>query len=169
MRTGASQRTAWHLVGLLVLAVGSGGLAGCSGAHEPTQTLAPTTTKAAQAAPTTNLPALLGMSIDGLHSRLGPTQPLPVAFAGPDGLLGEGTDSAKQDSLATFRTGGLTLVASYNVHTRQVRDLILLGHHEDSLMMRAALRANASNYLLIPLFHSDRPGYLLGLRVVALD
>lgn len=148
-----------------VLLLGSAWLGACSGAHEPTQTV-PAAAHAG-VAPTANVPALLGVSIDGLHSRLGPKQPLPTGFANPAEVLGEPSQLASQDSVASFKTGGLTLIASYNAHTRQVHDLVLLGHHEDSLMARAALRTNASKYLVLPVFGTDRPGYLLGLRIVA--
>lgn len=152
------RRAGWGLLA-------SGGLGACSGAHEPTQT----TQAAAHAgvAPTANVPMLVGLSIDGLHSRLGPRQPLPASFTTPAEVLGAASRLARQDSLAAFKTGGLTLIASYDARSRQVHDLLLLGHHEDSLLAKAALRANASNYLVLPVFGPDRPNYLLGLRVVA--
>ena len=155
----------WRLGGLL-LAIG--GLAGCSGAHEPVQVASNPTPPAA--APTTNVPALLGLSIDSLHRRLGPVQPLPGNLGSLANLFGRSTTgSAGQDSLASFRTGGLTLIASYSARTRQVSDLLVLGNREDSLVARAALHANASNYLLLPVFRPDQPGRLLGLRVISLQ
>lgn len=165
MRTGAAPivKKPWHLAGLLL--VGSA-LAGCSGAHEPTQATAATVHAAV--VPTTNVPALLGISIDGLQAKIGPPQPVSAVLTSPTSPLSTTRDSVNQDSLASFRTGGLTLIASYNAHTRQVRDLVLLGHHEDSLMACATLRANSSHYLVIPVFRSGRPGYLVGLRVVGL-
>jgi hypothetical protein len=80
-----------------------------------------------------------------------------------------GLPPSKSDSLLAFRTGGLTLIASYNAHTRQVRDLLVLGHQEDSLMARASLRANTNEYLLLPVFLTNRPNRLVGLRVVKTD
>ncbi len=71
------------------------------------------------------------------------------------------------DSLVAFRSGGLTLVASYNIRTGQVRDLLVLGRHEDSLMARASLRTNARNYLIMPVFLANKPNHLLGLRIVS--
>ncbi|RZK23554.1 MAG: hypothetical protein EOO56_04705 [Hymenobacter sp.] len=137
-------------------------LAGCSGGREPHH--APGTAAVrAPAPPTTNVPALLGASIDGLHQRLGVSQPLPARLAA---TLPEATLSLA-DSVTAFHTGGLTLVASYNARSRQVRDLLLLGRHEDSLMARARLRANAPNYLVIPVFRTDKSFRLLGLRVIA--
>lgn len=139
--------------------------AGCSGAHEPTQVaVAPAH---AAAAPTANVPALLGASIESLQARLGAAQPLPAGFIDPTDLDTSGPGAARPDSLATFRTGGLTLIASYNVRTRQVNDLLLLGRREDSLMARASLRVNSTSYLVLPVFCPDQPGHLLGLRVVA--
>jgi hypothetical protein len=119
----------------------------------------------ARVAPTADVPALLGASIDGLRQRLGPSQPLPphIAAALPDATL------RLADSVATFRTGGLTLVASYNARSRQVRDLLLLGHHEDSLMGRAHLRANSPNYLIMPVFAAGNSFRLLGLRIITTD
>jgi hypothetical protein len=137
-------------------------LAGCSRTHE-TRHIATNDLVHTQVAPTTDVPALLGISIDGLRQRLGKAQPLPASLAAslPESRL------ALPDSATTFRTGGLTLVASYNARSRQVRDLLLLGHHEDSLMGRAHLRANAPNYLVMPVFYEGNSFRLLGLRVIA--
>jgi hypothetical protein len=142
-------------------ALGAGLLAACSGAHEPRHVAGGGSTHV-QVAPTTDVPALVGTSIDGLRQRLGATRPLPPALAAamPEARL------ALQDSVTTFRTGGLTLVASYNARSREVRDLLLLGHHEDSLMGRARLRADAPNYLVMPVFYNGSTFRLLGLRVI---
>ncbi|MGI4762680.1 MAG: hypothetical protein ACRYF0_18360 [Janthinobacterium lividum] len=144
----------------MLLATTSGWLAGCSGAHEPTQVVGATTHAAV--APTANVPALLGSSIDGLRSRLGTAHPLPAGYLDP---LSAGI--ASTDSLLSFRTGGLQLVATYNAQTRQVRDLLVLGQQEDSLMGRASLRSSAREYLVLPVFRPDNPQRLLGLRVLA--
>jgi hypothetical protein len=137
-------------------------LAACSRTHEPRHVAGNASTHV-QVAPTADVPALLGVSIDGLHQRLGKAQPLPDALAAsmPEARL------ALPDSVTTFRTGGLTVVASYNARSREVRDLLLLGHHEDSLMGRAHLQANAPNYLVMPVFYNGDTYRLLGLRVIA--
>jgi len=137
-------------------------LAACSGAHESRHVASSGSTHV-QVAPTADVPALVGASIDGLRQRLGATQPLPQALAEalPEARL------ALPDSVTTFRTGGLTVVASYNARSREVRDLLLLGHHEDSLMGRAHLQANAPNYLIMPVFYNGNAYRLLGLRVIA--
>lgn len=154
--------SAHRYVGWLV--AGSAGLAACSGAHEPAQT---TTTARADAAIKANVPALVGLSIDDLHHRLGPLQPLPAGFVDPKVSSGNETRPTMPDSVAAFQMGGLTLIASFDARTREVRDLLLLGSHEDSLMAQAALRSNASNYLVLPVFYTQQPNRLLGLRVVA--
>ena len=148
-----------------LLLAASSGLAACSGAHESAQTTA--SLARAGAAPTANVPALVGMSIDDLHRRLGATHTPPTSLTDPNGPLAGQNEQAMRDSVVTFQTGGLTLVASYDIQTRQVRDLLLLGHHEDSLMARATLRSNASSYLVLPVFRTDKPSSLLGLRIVA--
>ncbi len=137
-------------------------LAACSRTHEPRHVAANDIVRT-QVAPTADVPALLGVSIDGLHQRLGQARPLPAALAAsmPESRL------ALPDSVTTFRTGGLTVVASYNARSREVRDLLLLGHHEDSLMGRARLQANAPNYLVMPVFYNGDAYRLLGLRVIA--
>ena len=147
-----------HLLAGLVLA------ASCSGAHEPTQQ----TTAAPRAAiiPTANVPALLSASIDSLRHQLGTAQPLPAGFADPLNVAVAANSAARADSQAAFRTGGLTLVASYNARTRQVNDILLLGQQEDSLMGRASLRTNSRSYLVLPVFRQDSPTRLLGLRIV---
>ena len=141
-------------------------LASCSRSPEPARK-AGTGPARAQIAPTANVPALLGVSIDGLRHRLGPPQPLPAALRPSEATLFVGASAGELVSLATFRTGGLTLVASYDTRSREVRDLLLLGQHEDSLMGRAALRANAVNYLIMPVFYVGSANRLLGLRVIA--
>lgn len=138
--------------------------ASCSGTHEPTQQA--TAAPRSSITPTANVPALLGASIDGLRSRLGTGQPLPPGFADPLNVAIATNSTARADSQATFRTGGLTLVASYNARTRQVSDVLLLGQHEDSLMGRASLLTNSHDYLVLPVFRQDKPTRLLGLRIV---
>lgn len=146
------------------LLLASGWLGACSGAHEPTQN---SPAAHARIAPTTNVQALVGMSIDGLSNRLGTSIAQPTNLAEPIQAWKEASGLALHDSLAAFQTGDLTLIASYNARTRQVHDLVLLGHHEDSLMARAGLHSNASTYLILPVFAIDRPNHLLGLRIVA--
>jgi hypothetical protein len=148
-----------------LLLAASSWLAACSGAHESAQVA--TSVARVGTTATTNVPALVGMSIDDLHRRLGLAHTPPASLTDPSGPLAGQDEHAMQDSIVSFQTGGLTLVASYDIHTRQVRDLLLLGHHEDSLMARAALRSNASSYLVLPVFRVDKPSSLLGLRIVA--
>jgi len=155
-----AQRPRWAAA---LLAVTGWWLAGCSGAHEPTQVVG--ATPRAVVAPTTNVPALLGHSIDELRGRLDTTaHPLPAGYLS---LLSDGL--ASTDSLQGFRTGGLQLVATYNVTTRQVRDLLILGSREDSLMGRASLRSSARRYVILPVFRPGTPDKLLGLRVLAIN
>ena len=146
----------------LLAAGGSIGLGACSGSHEPAHV--PAAAAHSSIAPTANVPVLLQTSIDGLRRQLGTAQPLPASFnAYQQGLANTGSI----DSVAAFRTGGLTMVVSYDAHTRRVRDLLLLGHHEDSLMGRGALRADASEYLVLPVFRAGNTSHLLGLRVIS--
>ena len=149
-----------------VVALGTSlAMLGCSGAHEPHR-MSPPPVRHVQVAPTADVPALLGVSIDGLRQRLGPAQPLPDQLATSAASSLRPTSPGQFDSLAAFRTGGLLVLASYDAHSRQVRDLLLLGHHEDSLMGRAHLRANAATYLVMPVFQDTRSFRLLGLRVI---
>jgi hypothetical protein len=149
-----------------IAALGIGlGVLGCSGSHESRRTpLSPV--EHVQVAPTVNVPALLGISIDGLRQRIGPPQPLPSQFTTSEAGALLYTSRGRLDSLLAFRTGGLLVLATYNTHSRQVRDLLLLGHHEDSLMGRARLRSNTSDYLVMPVFRDSRSFRLLGLRVI---
>lgn len=145
----------------LACGLGSAALAGCSGGRDTSHTAS---NEAAHGiiAPTANVPALLGQSIDSLRRRLGPPLLLPKYY---DPMLVRENRLTRDDSAASFRAGGLVVVASYNARTRQVRDLLLLGHHEDSLMGRATLRSNASEYLVLPVFVANS-SQLIGLRVV---
>jgi hypothetical protein len=152
---GRYARSGWQLVLALVSLL----LADCSSSHEPPH--GPSGPAHVQVASTANVPALLGKSIDDLRQQLGARQPLPV------GLTAIDTSTNSPDSLAAFKTGGLTLIASYDARSRQVRDLLLLGNHEDSLMGRANLRTNATNYLIIPVFYGRNSHRLKGLRIVA--
>jgi hypothetical protein len=139
----------------------------CSGTHEPTQATAPTAR--ARVVRAANVPALVGLSIDELAGRLGPRQPVPASLAAPASASADSSQAARSDSLASFQAGSLTLIANFNARSRRVHDLLVLGHNEDSLMARAALRSSARQYLVLPVFASDRPSYLLGLRVVTTD
>ena len=149
-----------------ILAGSASALAACSGAHEPARVPVSGGAARSTVAPTANVPALLGKSIDGLRRDLGPAA-LPKDFVDP--LLALADSAQLPDSIKAFRTGGLTIVASYDARTRQVRDLLLLGRHEDSLMGRASLRSNAAEYLVLPVFCVGSPNRLLGLRVVAIN
>jgi hypothetical protein len=153
---GRCARSGWQIALALVSLL----LADCSSSHEPPHG-PPSGPAHVQVASTANVPALLGKSIDDLRQQLGARQPLPV------GLTAIDTSTNSPDSLAAFKTGGLTLIASYDAHSRQVRDLLLLGNHEDSLMGRANLRTNATNYLIIPVFYGRNSHRLKGLRIVA--
>ncbi len=158
--TGRQRAPRPHRIAVLLATTGWW-LAGCSGAHEPTQVIS--SVPHAVVAPTTNVPALLGRSIDELRGRLDTTaRPLPAGYLS---LLSNGL--ASTDSLQAFRTGGLQLIATYNRTTRQVRDLLILGPREDSLMGRASLRNSARRYVVLPVFRPDTPNKLLGLRVLA--
>ncbi len=139
-------------------------VAGCTRSQEPAQ-MPPTPPRASVAA-TANVPALLGESIDSLRSRLGPAQALPPNFKDPLAIANDVLYPA--DSLAAFHTGGLTVVASYDAHTRQVRDLLVLGQHEDSLMARASLQSGARSYIILPIFFANQPGHLVGLRIISI-
>jgi len=160
VRAGSRRRLAAGLVW------GGWLLSTCSGAHEPAQRgpEITTTQPPVRIEPTTNVPALLGKSIGELQRRLGAAQPLPSLFSNL--TLYNNLAPLPTDSVMVFRTGGLLLAASYNTRSRHVNDLLLLGRHEDSLMHRAALRTDALDYVVLPLFRPDRPGVLLGLRVI---
>lgn len=150
---------------LATVLVGSGllVLGACSGTHEHSHTPV-ASLKSGIIAPTANVPALLGTSIDGLCHRLGVPQPLPPDFSDP--VMGPPGGLEQPDSTLAFRMKGFTLVANYDARTRQVRDLLLVGQHEDSLMGRASLRPNAATYLVLPVFQAGSANRLLGLRIV---
>jgi hypothetical protein len=138
---------------------------GCSGSHEQRRVPLPQV-RHVHVTPTTDVPTLVGLSIDGLRQHLGPPQPLPAQFTTSEASDLLFTSRGRLDSLLAFRTGGVMVLATYNSHSRQVRDLLLLGHHEDSLMARAHLRTGAANYLVMPVFRDSRSFRLLGLRVI---
>jgi hypothetical protein len=156
----AAGRGPWVALGWGVL------LSSCSGAHEPRRVPAPEIVPA-HVAPTADVPALLGASIDGLRQQLGTPLPLPANLLHDAAIAGLGATVHSPDSVAAFRTGGLVLLASYDARSRQVRDLLLLGQHEDSLMGRARLRTSAADYLVMPVFHTGHSFRLLGLRVIS--
>ncbi len=164
MRNGAGNLVAqYYRAGLRLVACWA--VAGCSGSHEPAQT---SPTPRSSVAPTANVPALLGKSIDGLRGKLGAAQALPPNYSDPLSAIITASPTGKTDSLSAFRVGGLILVASYDARTRQVRDLLVLGRHEDSLMAQASLRAGARNYLIMPVFYANKHNHLLGLRVISI-
>jgi len=139
-------------------------LPSCSGSHEPPRV--PPQVGHVQVAPTTDVPALLGLSIDTLQQRLGPPQPLPERFTASETNALLYPARGRRDSVLAFRTGGLLLLATYSVQSRQVQDFLLVGHNEDSLMGRARLRSGAGSYLVMPVFRDNISFRLLGLRVI---
>ena len=112
------------------------------------------------------VPALLGLSVDDLARHLGPPQPLPAPV---QALLNQMPGANPVDSVRFFRFRSLEVLVSYDAGTRRFEDLLLLGTDEDLLMQRAGLSAEASNYLLLPVFQARRPTQLVALRVVPLD
>ena len=162
MPAPAPARIVRHWLLSTCLAVAGAGLANCSGAHEPAQRSTEPARTLAETKPTANVPALLGKSIDDLRKQLGPDQQLPAGLHGSQEYL---TPYAT-DSATMFRLGGLQLIASYDIRTRRISDLLLLGRYEDSLLHRATLRVDADSYLVLPVFQANKPGVLLGLRVI---
>ncbi|MBF9220996.1 hypothetical protein [Hymenobacter ruricola] len=149
------------LIGLLAAAMGAGA---CSGTHEPRRDYVPRA-PAAHPQAGVDVPALLNLSIDEMNARLGPPLPMPPGFADPT-LASEPQHGDKADSLALFRSRGLALVVAYDNRTRQVNDLLLLGSNEDELMSRARLQLGADKYLVLPVFQTQHPTRLFGLRVL---
>ena len=146
------------------LMLAAGGLAaGCSGAHEPAQQAEHAASRR-PARPVVNVPAMLGKPINSLRQHLEGNVPLPAAYR--DANVYAYLDAAAADSIQAFRSGRLLLLACYDIPSRRVHDLLLLGRHEDSLMQQAALSPNVANYLVLPIFQAKRAGSLLGLRVV---
>ena len=162
MRLVRSQPAA-ALVALALLA----GAAACSGAHDPagdrTRDAGPSAT-VAPVLPTLNVPGLLHLTIEEMDGRIGPRLPVGANFADPVEQRNE-----VPDSTALFRYQGLAIVASYDLRTRRVGDLLLLGTDEDELMRRAQLHLNARQYLVVPVFQVRRPTKLFGLRVLAVE
>ena len=73
------------------------------------------------------------------------------------------------DSSRLFRRRGLAIVASYDHHSREVSNLLLLGRNETELMSRAQLQLGADTYLVLPVFKERPANELLGLRVLAMN
>lgn len=149
---------------LLALAVA------CSRSNEPVQeTGHPTIVRPATLPPARAViavPALLGLSVDALARELGPPRPLPASV---QALLSQLPSADPADSLRFFRYRNLEVLVNYDAATRRFNDLLLLGTNEDLLMQHAGLSAEASNYLLLPVFQARHPTQILGLRVVPLD
>ena len=152
---------------MLCVAVVGTWVGACSGMHESRPDVAaPTAAVPVSNLPQLNVPGLLPLSIDELIRRLGPPLPLPGGFADPvqASLARRGLPL---DSAVLLRSKGLTLVATYDYHTRQLSDLLLLGTNETELMDRSQLLLGAANYLVLPVFQARHPTRLLGLRVLA--
>ena len=165
MRLPTSARAGHRWLLGALLGVGVGLASACSGAHEHVQHTpdVPRYTRVV-VAPTTNLPKLLNQPIEQLQQQLTALPVLPGSLI--DATRMSDLAPRATDSLLTFRAGGLLLIASYDVQTRRVHDMLLLGRHEDSLMQRAALRFDAANYLVLPAFQMRRPSRFLGLRII---
>lgn len=165
MRLSTSARSGRRWLPGAFLGIGIGLASACSGAHEHVQHSpdAPRYSRVV-VAPTTNLPKLLNQPIETLQQQLIALPVLPGSLIDATRM----SDLAPRvtDSLLTFRAGGLLLIASYDIQTRRVHDMLLLGHHEDSLMQRAALRFDAANYLVLPAFQMRRKSKFLGIRII---
>ncbi len=111
-----------------------------------------------------DLPAALPLLPADFRARFGEPLPLPLGFLDLGKNLGEG--AAPTDSLAMFQPQGLPLIVSFDRRTGAVKDALVLGPDEATLMRQASLAPNAPHYLLLPVFYPSRPGKLLGLRVV---
>lgn len=144
--------------------------AACSHSGEPVQEPGPPAITRPSAPPPVRavvaLPALLELSIDALAEELGPPRAMPASV---QAMLNQLPSTDPTDSLRFFHHRGLSVLVSYDASTRRFNDLLLLGANEDLLMQRAGLSADASKYLLLPVFHAHRPTQMLGLRVVPLD
>lgn len=155
----------------VVLLVAVGSLVGaCSGTHEPHVDRAVPLVRepVVKKEPSLDVPALIGLSIDEVSRRVGPRLPVPASFADPV-LVSQALRQEALDSTALFQASGVTMVAAYDQKSREVRDLLLLGSNENELMSRARLQLGAENYLVLPVFQSQRPTQLMGLRVLAVS
>ena len=163
---GLKQGTSKWMTGAVLLALAGA----CSRSGEPSKEPGyPTVGHPAAPAPgraVVAVPALLGLSVDKLPRHLGPALLPPATVQATLSQL-PATDPA--DSTRFFQFRSLSVLASFDPATRRLQDLLLLGPDEDQLMQQAGLSAEASNYLVLPVFHYRRPTQLLGLRVVPLD
>jgi hypothetical protein len=111
-----------------------------------------------------NLPAVLRLRMADFSARFG--QPLPLAdgFADPTKEPLPGT--AATESMVRFESKGIGMIVSFDVRTGAVRDVLLLGSDEATLMRQATLLPDAPDYVLLPVFTTRHTDHLLGLRVV---
>ncbi|GAA3965184.1 hypothetical protein [Hymenobacter antarcticus] len=139
---------------------------GCSGSHEPVRDRPRSTVAPSRGLVGLDVPGIIHLSIDQLIRRLGPRRPLPAGFIDPTQapLL---LHQQQIDSSGFFQYRGLAVVAAYNQRTRRVSGLLLLGADEGELMRRANLELGAPGYLVLPVFETQRPAQLMGLRVLA--
>ncbi|KUG08395.1 hypothetical protein [Solirubrum puertoriconensis] len=119
------------------------------------------------APPVLNVPDLVGRNIDEVRKALGKpreTQALPLA-AEPTAV--QLRTSQAEEWTNTFDYQGATIVATFNAHTRKVRDLVLLGTNEDELMRRGNLDLVGDTYLVLPVPSPAEPSKIMGIRVLA--
>lgn len=157
------------LYACLCAVVLAGALLACSGA-QPTASDSETNTASASAsasveavpaAPSLALPSLIGLSIDEVRSRLGKPQEQPA-----EPSAREKEKDAADTWKNTFEVQGATLVATFNAHTRVVRDIVLLGTNEEELLHRAGLDPNATEYIVLPVTDSVDVTRTTGIRMV---
>ncbi len=143
------------------------GVEACSGSHEPPHDhTVPTAAAPARPGEELDVPSLLALSIDEMGRRVGPQRPIPAGFTDPT-LAPLVQRNVPLDSTTVFHSRGLSMVVTYNYHSRRVSDLLLLGSNENELMRRAKLQLDAPHYLVLPVFQTHHPTQLLGLRVLA--
>ncbi|SET00220.1 hypothetical protein [Hymenobacter actinosclerus] len=116
---------------------------------------------------TVDVPALVGRNIDQLRRTMGAPKETREQAIGLEPTAAQMKATKGQDWINTFERNGTTLVVTFDASTRKVRDIVLLGSDEDTLLREANLSLTSPEYLVLPVMSPGNSTELIGMRVVA--
>ena len=153
---------------LFALALVAALISACSGSQMAGERSGPNTGTAEGASrAVVNVPALMGRNIDQLRRTLGAPKETNGQAIGLEPTAAQMKSTGGRDWINTFECNGTTLVITFNASNRKVRDIVLLGSDEDTLLRDANLSLTSAEYLVLPVMSPGNNTELIGMRVVA--
>ena len=139
----------------------------CSGSQMAGERSGPSTSTAESSSAVMDVPALVGRNIDQLRRTLGTPKETREQAIGLEPTPAQMKATKGQDWINTFEHNGTTMVVTFDASNRKVRDIVLIGSDEDTLLRDANLSLTSSDYLVLPVMSPGNSAELIGMRVVA--